>query len=78
MRMAWRQAARLREKKEVTFFEKKVTKKTLGPAGVLSGIAFNRLRWRRLKAMPGTSPPDQMVFARFSSKKRCFLLTSSA
>jgi hypothetical protein len=34
-------------KEAVTFFEKKITKKTFAPGGVWIGIAFNRRRWGR-------------------------------
>jgi hypothetical protein len=54
----------MRQSQEVTFFEKKVTKKTFAPAGVWTGIAINRLRWRRLMAIPVQTPAGAKVFAR--------------
>jgi hypothetical protein len=55
-------------KEEVTFFEKKVTKKTFAPAGVGTLSAFNRHQQWRLKAIPVPTPPRPKVFARFFQK----------
>jgi hypothetical protein len=66
------------KEKAVTFFEKKVTKKTFGPAGVWAWIAFNRLRHaegvpsarrRRLKALSVQTPAGPKVFCALFFKK---------
>jgi len=49
------------------FFEKK-NQKTFSPGGVGAGIAFKRLLWSRLKAIPAPTPPGEKVFARFFQK----------
>jgi hypothetical protein len=59
------------------FFEKK-NQKTFSPAGVWTGIAFNRHLWCRLKALPVPSPQEQKFFGypgrgAFFQKSNCFL-----
>jgi hypothetical protein len=56
-------------KKAVTFFEKKVTKKTFAPGGFWTAIAVNRLRWRRLTAIAVQKPPGAKVFCALFFKK---------
>jgi hypothetical protein len=51
-------------KEAVTFFEKKVTKKTFAPLGAGTGVAFNRHRWWRLKALPIPAPTMIKSFLR--------------
>jgi len=56
-------------KKAVTFFEKKVTKKTFAPAGVGTGIAVNRHFQWRLTAIPVPTPAGAKVFCALFFKK---------
>jgi hypothetical protein len=58
------------------FFEKK-NQKTFSPAGVWTGIAFNRHLWCRLKAIPVSAPPGAKVFCALFFKKALLPLAIS-
>jgi hypothetical protein len=48
--------------KESSAFLKKSAQKTFAPGGVWTGIAFNRLRWSRLAAIPVPTTPGAKGF----------------
>jgi hypothetical protein len=57
-------------KKVRSAFLKKSAQKTFAPAGAETGIAFKRLLWSRLKAIPVSAPAGAKVFlVTFFSKK---------